>query len=99
MYLKLEPHVKECILGNWLYNKTVVDYSVIEYDVISKYFILFAIRGLGQYWYSPVGISMQLFHACLWNSQNYCQRCSAQFDALFPEAGVQQYIELSTVPI
>ena len=30
---------------------------------------------------------IQLFLACLWNSQKYCPRCRGQLDGLLPEAG------------
>ena len=30
--------------------------------------------------------SIQLFHACLVNSQNYATRCRGQLNALLPEA-------------
>ena len=30
--------------------------------------------------------SIQLFHACLVNSQNYAMRCRGQLNALLPEA-------------
>ena len=35
--------------------------------------------------YLPVN-SIQLFHACLVNSQNYATRCRGQLNALLPEA-------------
>ena len=33
-----------------------------------------------------LGAAIQLFHACLVNSQNYATRCRGQFNALLPEA-------------
>ena len=51
----------------------------------------------------PRDTSIQLFHACLVNSQNYATRCRGQLNALLPEAARprgrgQLCIELSTVP-
>ena len=44
--------------------------------------------------------SIQLFHVCLVNSQNYATRCFGQLNALLPEAARPRAmcIELSTVP-
>ena len=36
---------------------------------------------------------MQLFHACLVNSQNYASRCCGQLNALLPEAVRPRAIE------
>ena len=43
--------------------------------------------------------SIQLFHACLVNSQNYATRCRGQLNALLPEAARPRAIvlELTTV--
>ena len=35
---------------------------------------------------SPTEYSIQLFHACLVNSQNYATRCRGQLNVLLPEA-------------
>ena len=36
--------------------------------------------------YSRLGNNIQLFHACLVNSQNYVPRCRGQLNELLPEA-------------